>query len=335
MDLKLPGGIKHYIKWLRLQSGLSYRKWSSKRIAFVGVLISISVVFFLISVRIVPISALPSFKFSFIGLPIKITGFIFGPIVGLITGVIADLISFVLIPTYYHFLYTLAVGVAGFIPGICAYYFFNLNEIFFSKKYKIFKYTEIVEFFKRQYDEALFRNSSIDIQYFSEKIAYYEVKIILLENKHKPTAMINFSFISTLIILALQIFVIISIFASLDNSIFEHNRFIKNKTFYIVLTISGFLLMCVVIIVYRLFLRRKYETFIEIMAIISLCAILEFVNVILLSWADSSSLKTDFWVNLTGHTLTSPVKIFFNLAIILATYKIVNPLVRSKEESRF
>ncbi|MBN0970955.1 ECF transporter S component [Mycoplasma phocoeninasale] len=335
MESRIPGGIKHYLKWVRSQSNISYRKWNSKRIAFVGVLIAVSVVFFIISVRILPISALPSFKFSFIGLPIKITGFIFGPIVGLITGVLADLISFALIPTYYNFLYTLAVATAGFIPGLIAYYFFNINEIFFSRNYRIYKFKEIVEYFKVQYSEALVRGNSEDLQYFSEKIAFYEVKIILLENKKKPTAMINFSFVSTLIMLGLQILIILVIFAKLDNSVFEHNRLVKSKQFYIFLTSSGFVLMGLFVILYRVFLKKKYQTFIEVMAIISFCAILEFINVILLALADAQTLKTDFWVNMTAQTLLSPIKIFFNLGIILATYKIVAPLVKSKEGDRF
>ncbi|TPE58078.1 ECF transporter S component [[Mycoplasma] falconis] len=335
MHNRLPGGIKHYLRWVRSQANISYKKWNSKRIAFVGVLIAISVVFFLVSVRILPISALPSLKFSFIGLPIKITGFIFGPIVGMITGILADLISFALVPTYYNVLYTAAVAIAGFIPGLAAYYFFNVNEIFFSRKYRIYKFKEIVDFFKLQYNEALARGNTEDIQYFSEKIAYYEVKIILLETKKRPTAMINFAFVSTVVILALQIVLIIGIFYNLDPSIFEMNRFIKNKTFYIILTCSGFAGMIVFVVLFRLFLKKKYQTFIEVMAIISFCAVLEFVNVILLAWADSATLKTDFWVNLTGQTLFSPIKIFFNLAVILATYKIVAPLVRSKEGDRF
>lgn len=335
MESKLPGGLKHYLNWVRSQSNISYRKWNSKRIAFVGVLIAISVVFFLISVRILPITALPSFKFSFIGLPIKITGFIFGPIVGMITGILADLISFALVPTYYNFLYTLAVATAGFIPGLAAYYFFNINELFFSRNYRIFKFKEIIKYFKVQFDEALARGNSEDLQYFSEKIAYYEVKTVLLEVKKKPTAMINFSFISTLIILGLQVLILLAVFSKLDNSIFEHNRFIKSKSFYMILTSLGFIGMFVFVVIYRLFLKKKYQTFIEVMAIISFSAVLEFINVILLSWADTSTLKTDFWVNITAQTLTSPVKIFFNLAIILATYKIVAPLVKSKEGDRF
>ncbi|ACF06984.1 Protein of uncharacterised function (DUF3816) [Metamycoplasma arthritidis] len=335
MESKIPGGIKHYLRWARSQTSLSYRKWNSKKIAFVGVLIAISVVFFLISVRILPISALPSFKFSFIGLPIKITGFIFGPIVGMITGILADLISFALVPTYYHFLYTLAVAVSGFVPGICAYYFFNLNEILFSRRYRIYKYRQTTEFFKNQYDEAISKSNPEDIQYFSEKIAFYEVKIILLENKTKPLAMLNFAFISTIVTLALIVLIIFAVFSSLDPIFFVNNRFIKNKVFYIILTCSGFVLMMVCVSLYRIFLKKNYQTFIEVMAIVTLCALLEFINVILLAWADTVSLKTDFWVNLTTHTITSPIKIFFNLAVILTTYKIVAPLVKSKEGDRF
>lgn len=335
MNSKLPGGLGHYLQWLRSQTNISFKKWNPKRIAFVGVLIAISVVFFLISVRILPISALPTFKFSFIGLPIKITGFIFGPIVGVITGILADFISFALVPTYYSFLYTLAVAVAGFIPGIASYYFFNINELFFSRNYRIFKYKQIIEFFKIQFAEALAKGNSEDLQYFSEKIAYYEVRTIILENKPKPTAMINFSFISTVVLLSLQILLIIAIFAKLDNSIFEHNHFIKNKTFYILLTTSGFMGMILFVIIYRLFVRKKFQTFIEVMAIITFSALLELANTVLLAWADTANLKTDFWVNFTGQTLTGPVKIFFNLVIILATYKVVSSLVKSKEGDRF
>ncbi|PZW00601.1 ECF transporter S component [Metamycoplasma auris] len=335
MKEKLPGGINHYLKWARSQTNISFRKWNPKKIAFVGVLIAISVVMFLISVRILPISALPAFKFSFIGLPIKITGFVFGPIVGIITGILADLISFALVPTYYNVLYTLAVATAGFIPGLIGYYFFNLNELFFSRRYRIYKYKQTIEFFKIQYLEAQARGNSEDLQYFSEKIAFYEVKVIILETKQKPVAMINFSFISAIAFLALQIIIILAIFSKLDSSIFEHNRFIKNRLFYVILTTSGFIGMIVFVVLYRLFLRKNYQTFIEVMAIITFCAILELINTLLLAWADTETLKTDFWVNFTGQTLTSPIKIFFNLAIILATYKVVASLIRSKEGNRF
>lgn len=334
-DIRVPGGIRHYLSWARSKVSLGYKKWSSKRIAFVSVLIAISLVFFLISVRIIPISALPSYKFSFIGLPVKITGFIFGPIIGMLTGILADLISFLLVPTYYHYLYTISISIAGFIPGLCGYYFFGLNEMLFSNKYKIFKFKEIVDFFKKQYSEATIKGNTEDVQYFSECIAYYEVKIILLENKAKPIAMINFAFFSALAVLTIQVFLIISIFIKLDPSYFENNRFIKNKLFYIFATSSGFVGMGVFLILFRIFIKKRYQLFIDIMAIVTFSAILEFLNVIILSWADAATLKIDFWVNLANHSLTGPIKIFFNVVIITTTYRIVAPLLKSKEGDKF
>ena len=334
-DTRVPGGLRHYLAWARSQITFGYKKWNSKRIAFVSVLISISVVFFIISVRILPVSALPSFKFAFIGLPIKITGFIFGPIVGVVTGVLSDLISFILVPTYYHYLYTIAIAIAGFVPGFAGYWFFNVNEMFFPSKYKISKFKETIQFFKKQYEEALIKGNAEDIQYFSERIAYYEVKVILLENKSRPNAMINFSFISALVIIVMQVGIIFYIFTNLNDSLFIHNRFVKNKYFYLLLTTSGFGLMGIFMILYRVFLRKRFQTFIELMAIISFSAIIEFINTFVLSMADTLTLKTDFWVNLTTQSLFGPFKIFFNIVIILATYKVVSPLIRVKEGNNF
>ncbi|SYV90851.1 Uncharacterised protein, partial [Mesomycoplasma hyorhinis] len=72
----------------------------------------------IISVRIFPPSILPTFKYSVVGLPVKLTGFIFGPIVGFLTGVLSDLITFMFVPSLYSIFYTFYLGVTGFIPGI-------------------------------------------------------------------------------------------------------------------------------------------------------------------------------------------------------------------------
>ncbi|MGX9383536.1 hypothetical protein ACWXVV_02580 [Mycoplasma sp. 3392] len=332
---KLPGGIRHYLSWLRAQTDINFSKWNSKKIAFVGVLIAISVVFFIISVRIVPISALPSFKFSFIGLPVKITGFLFGPFIGAITGVLADLISFALIPTYYNVLYTIAVAVAGIVPGITAWYYFNVGGLLFSNRYRIYRLKQIIDYFNLRQQEAINKEDLDQAQYFSEKVAYYEVKLILVESKSKPYGLINFAYFSTMIILAVQILIIFAIFASLSDTIFANNHWIKSKWFYILITTAGFATMMVGVTIYRLVLRRKYQRFIDMMAIVSFCAILEFLNVLLLSWGDTMSLKVDFWVNLTSHTLLSPVKIWFNLSVIYATYTIVSPLIQKREVTGF
>jgi len=36
------------------------------------------------------------------GLPVKLTGYIFGPVIGAMTGALSDLISFLMRPTYFH-----------------------------------------------------------------------------------------------------------------------------------------------------------------------------------------------------------------------------------------
>ena len=105
--------------------------WTNKKISYVGILIAASVVFVLVGSMLFAITALPSFKIAFGGVPVKITGFIFGPLVGALTGVIADLLSFVYLPTYYHVGYTLMMGLAGFIPGIIKMAFHKRRSVNF------------------------------------------------------------------------------------------------------------------------------------------------------------------------------------------------------------
>lgn len=98
------------------------RSWSNRKIAFVAILVATSVAFILLFARTAPITALPSMKLMAGGLPIKLTGYIFGPVVGVITGVIADLLSFAIVPTFIHWWYMLAFALAGAIPGIVGYF---------------------------------------------------------------------------------------------------------------------------------------------------------------------------------------------------------------------
>lgn len=106
--------------------------WNNKKISYVGVLIAVSVVFVLIGSMILAITSFPTFKVAFGGLPIKLTGYIFGPIIGIVTGAIADFLSFIYLPTYYHIAYTIIMILAGLIPGMVMLFFKKIN---ISKKY--------------------------------------------------------------------------------------------------------------------------------------------------------------------------------------------------------
>ena len=97
------------------------RKWTNRKIAFISILVATSVAFVLIFTSIIPIAAIPSFKLAAGGLPVKLTGYIFGPIIGMITGILSDTISFIFRPVVWHYGYLLSWTVAGLVPGVIGY----------------------------------------------------------------------------------------------------------------------------------------------------------------------------------------------------------------------
>lgn len=108
-----------------------FQVWNNRKIAFVSILTATSVSFILIFSMAFPIASLPSFKLTLGGLPIKITGYIFGPLIGLVVGLASDVISFFFRPTFIHYWYSLAFAMVGTIPGIVGYFF---NRRWRSKK---------------------------------------------------------------------------------------------------------------------------------------------------------------------------------------------------------
>ena len=127
-------------------------KWDSKRIAFIAILIAMSISFVIIGTRFVAITSFPSFKLSLAGLPIKIIGFI--------TGFTTDIISFIFMPAFYFPLYSVALGVSGMLPG--------LSAIFFNYFYK-----------KLSKTNAIKRNN------MKLTLIFHEIKISLLNNNQK------------------------------------------------------------------------------------------------------------------------------------------------------
>ncbi len=125
---------------------IKFQTWNIRRISFVSILIATSVSFILIFSSVIPIAALPSFKLTLGGLPIKLTGYIFGPLIGLVVGLASDIISFMYIPTFIHYWYSLAFAMAGIVPGIIGY-FYNRHWIskkdvdnLFARKYMMFNF---------------------------------------------------------------------------------------------------------------------------------------------------------------------------------------------------
>lgn len=272
--------------WQFFKKHFQYKQWTNRKIAFVSILIATSVAFILVFSNIAPIAAIPSFKLMAGGLPVKLTGYIFGPLIGGVTGAISDLISFLMRPTFFHFYYTLAWVMAGFIPGVIGY--------IFNRKWRSRKATE-------------------------EK---YEHK------KNKA------NFIMTLAILSvIMIAVFVWVWKAPDRT-FE-KALIKDRKIFLALSLAGITSMFIALIVFWFVLKPK--TFNSILPIITFSALLEITATPLVTLGDMSTLaenKNDSFMTLfAGHMLLSPIKIWGNMIVILISYRIVSPLIYSKQNN--
>ncbi len=91
------------------------KKWSNRKIAVVGLFIAIGIVLVILGNAFVTI---PSFKTALAGAPVKITGFLLGPVAGGVSGIVVDLLSLLYRPTFYFPGYTLDMIMVGVIPGL-------------------------------------------------------------------------------------------------------------------------------------------------------------------------------------------------------------------------
>lgn len=272
--------------WYVFKKHLQYKRWNNRKIAFVSILIATSVAFILVFSAITPVVAVPSFKLMAGGLPVKLTGYIFGPLIGAITGALSDLISFLLRPTYFHWAYTFAWALAGLIPGIIGY--------FFNRKWRA--RTEIEKEFAEKHN------------------------------------LVNF--IATLIILSVIMIGVFTMVWFAPNETFE-SKLIKDRNVFLVIALTGMTTMFFAIIIFRFTLRPK--TFNAILPIVAFSALFEICVTPLITYGDMNSLTSgsegSFVTILAGHMLLSPVKIWGNMIIILIAYRIVSPLIYSKQNN--
>jgi len=84
----------------------------------ISLLIAISVGMVYFGILFMGLASIPNLRASFAGIPIKMAGFIYGPVVGLMTGAIADILGLLVFPTFFHPGYTFNLMLAGFFPGL-------------------------------------------------------------------------------------------------------------------------------------------------------------------------------------------------------------------------
>lgn len=111
------GGYNAYIYKFRPKKFKGTR-FTTKNIAYITVLSAVSVSLTIVVSVTFPITVFPPIRIAFEGLMVKITGYIFGPIIGLMSGIITDGLTLLFVPSYIHIAYLVVVGGFGFLSGI-------------------------------------------------------------------------------------------------------------------------------------------------------------------------------------------------------------------------
>ncbi|AEC45976.1 ECF transporter S component [Mesomycoplasma hyorhinis] len=305
------------------------KKWSNKSIAFISIFVSITVIMLIISVRIFPPSILPTFKYSVVGLPVKLTGFIFGPIVGFLTGVLSDLITFMFVPSLYSIFYTFYLGVTGFIPGIFFWIFIKQGKKFFANASIIKRHEDKIEVLQAQ---LISENDETKRKMIEQKISLLKTKIKKTEalkyNKH----WLNFSWITNSIIIFIVVVCIATTIYFIPDEIIKKNKFINKKLYGILLVVFGSTSMIIFLLFARFFkFFIRNEMYLRMAPIVAFSALHEPLGNIIIAFGDvQSGVLDSFETSLISHFLTSPIKIWINLSVIYLTSSIIIPMVNNK-----
>lgn len=310
-------------------------KWNSKRIAFVSILISMSISFVIIGAQAFALSSLPNIKLSLAGLPIKIVGYLFGPLAGLLVGLVTDLLSFVYVPFFYFPMYSLALGISGMLPGVSAL-FFNYVYKKTSKKSLLNKLSIKRTIYEHNLKMSILKNENKKIKKNTLKIDKTNDKFEKIENWKKEYHQINFALINGLIFIfvSLLILTIITWFSIPQKVLtdFIKNKkylsFLRNKIYYLFFIWGGMVLSMFLLIIGRF--KMKEKTFLNFVPITTFVLLTEYINLPIVAYADFKTIKVDFIVSYISSLLTSPIKIWMNLIIISFALKIVSPLIEKR-----
>lgn len=96
------------------------RLLSTKALVGSGLLVGLSVVLTRFFGIMLPIAGIPGLRISFGSIPIYTAGILFGPLIGALTGIAADLLGFIINPIggAYFPGFTLSAAIRGAIPGM-------------------------------------------------------------------------------------------------------------------------------------------------------------------------------------------------------------------------
>ncbi|QDY88292.1 ECF transporter S component [Mycoplasma anserisalpingitidis] len=311
-----------------------FSKWTIKKMVFVGILIAVSVALTIFLSSGIPAAYLPQLKFSIIGLPVKITGFIFGPIIGFLVGLLSDIISmFFIVPTLYSPLYTLATAMNGLVSGIIGWFFMHFLKFYFDDQSKIEHLKGKIFKLNLKFDELVSKEEFEKSKSVHEKIIKISIQIKNIDKVKTESQLRNVCLIISVFFLSLLIVILISVIGfELPDSAFVKLP-INNRWMLLTLTVAGFATMMIFLTITRFKLNKT--SYLIVIPIVIFSALLEITNVPILAIGDASVTNNggfgDIVLWIFSHTLISPVKIWINLLIIYYSYSIVSKLIYKNE----
>ncbi|WP_406614251.1 ECF transporter S component [Mycoplasma corogypsi] len=304
-------------------------RWTIRKMAFVAILIAMSVAFTVVSAQIMPLITLSSYKISFIGLPVKISGFIFGPLIGIFVGIVSDILSLLFIPPAgYNILYTVATSMNGLVAGVFGFYFVQFMNKAFSKEYRIQVIASKITRLGMEFRAALASNEKRQVDIIGLKIQKLYIRKKYVTNDNSNRLLSNIYLINAVIFLTLVV-TIMGIIQLQIPDVYISKSIIPNKAIMLGLMTSGIMIMTIFVIVARFFM--SFSRYSILVPIIVFSAYLELINIPLLSFADLHALgqgeTSSFYFWFSQHILTSPIKIWFNTFVIYYSYIIISKLI--------
>ncbi|QHX36282.1 ECF transporter S component [Spiroplasma sp. BIUS-1] len=93
-------------------------RFTTKNIAYITMFTAINVSVTIVISLTVPITVFPPIRIAFEGVMVKITGFIFGPIIGVLVALITEVLVMIFVPSFIHPAFIIVIICYGFIAGI-------------------------------------------------------------------------------------------------------------------------------------------------------------------------------------------------------------------------
>ncbi|AKU79275.1 ECF transporter S component [Spiroplasma turonicum] len=93
-------------------------RFTTKNIAYITMFTAINVSVTVVISLTIPITVFPPIRIAFEGVMVKITGFIFGPIIGVLVALITEVLVMIFVPSFIHPAFIIVVISFGFIAGI-------------------------------------------------------------------------------------------------------------------------------------------------------------------------------------------------------------------------